>query len=114
MNMVRSAKSINVYLETGSKRTFAGAIEWPGWCRSGRDETSALQVLLDYAPRYASALRNARLGFQTPAGLAELVVADRLKGGSTTDFGAPEVAPTADNRPVDDAELKRLDAILKA
>jgi hypothetical protein len=22
---------IKVYIETGSKRSFAGAVEWPGW-----------------------------------------------------------------------------------
>jgi len=39
-----------VYLESGSRRTFAGAIDWPGWCRSGRDEASALEALLSYGP----------------------------------------------------------------
>jgi hypothetical protein len=47
--MARSNK-IDVYLEAGQKRTFAGALAWPGWCRNGRDETSALQALFDYGP----------------------------------------------------------------
>ena len=53
------ANHIDVYLEIGPKRTFAGAIDWPGWCRSGRQdaEQSALQALLDYGPRYAAVLR---------------------------------------------------------
>jgi len=60
--MARPLNKIDVYLEIGKKRTFAGAIDWPGWCRSGRDEPSALQALFDYGPRYAHVLRNTRLG----------------------------------------------------
>ena len=40
--MAQSLNKFDVYLETGKKRTFAGAIDCPGWCRSGRDEASAL------------------------------------------------------------------------
>jgi hypothetical protein len=90
--MAQAANNIDVYLEIGKKRTFAGAIEWPGWCRSGRDEGSALQALLDYGPRYASMLRAARLGFHAPADVAAFVVVERLAGNTTTDFGAPDVA----------------------
>ena len=36
--MARSSNQIDVYLEIGKKRTFAGVIDWPGWCRSGLDE----------------------------------------------------------------------------
>jgi len=42
---------VEVALEVGSKRTFATALDWPGWCRSGRDEAGALDALLAYAPR---------------------------------------------------------------
>ena len=111
--MARS-KKIEVYLEVGKKRTFAGAIEWPGWCRSGRDEESALQALFAYAPRYARALVAARLGFRPPADLAAFTVTERLAGNATTDFGAPGLAPSYDRRPVDDADLKRLQTLLKA
>ena len=56
--MARSSNQIDVYLEIGKKRTFAGVIDWPGWCRSGRDEGSALQALLEYGPRYARSPRD--------------------------------------------------------
>ncbi|OGN77318.1 MAG: hypothetical protein A3G84_05400 [Chloroflexi bacterium RIFCSPLOWO2_12_FULL_71_12] len=55
--------AIPIYLERGEKRTFAGAIEWPGWCRSGKDESSAVQVLLESGPRYAP---RPRLGDRGP------------------------------------------------
>jgi hypothetical protein len=112
--MAQPANNIDVYLEIGKKRTFAGAIEWPGWCRSGRDEGAALQALLDYGPRYARILRAARLGFHAPADVAAFVVVERLAGNTTTDFGAPDVAPSCDTRPVDDAELRRFQTLLRA
>jgi hypothetical protein len=112
--MARASNKIDVYFEVGKKRTFAGAIDWPGWCRSGRDEKSALQALLDYAPRYARVLRASRLGFRAPADASAFAVVERLSGDTTTDFGAPGVAPSGDTRPVDDAELRRLQALLRA
>jgi len=43
--MTPSLNKIDAYLEIGKKRTFAGAMDWPGWCRSGRDEASALEAM---------------------------------------------------------------------
>lgn len=103
-----------IYLEIGSRRTFAAALDWPGWCRLGQDETSALQSLLEYGPRYARVLRSARLGFRAPKDTSAFVVVERLTGNTTTDFGAPDRAPAGDADPLDDVELKRLQAILKA
>lgn len=105
---------IDTYLEIGQKRTFAGAADWPGWCRSGRDEESALQALLDYAPRYGRVLRATGLGFQAPRAVSSFVVIERLEGDATTDFGAPGRVPAADTRPVDWDELLRFQSILKA
>ena len=53
----KSTQKINIYLEVGSRRTFASAVDWPGWCRIGRDETTAIQTLFEYGPRYADILR---------------------------------------------------------
>jgi hypothetical protein len=108
------SKKIDVYLEVGQKRTFAGALDWPGWCRSGRDEESALQALLDHGPRYARVLRNTRLGFHAPGKVASFVVVERLKGNATTDFGAPGLAPSQDDDPVNAKEMARFEKILRA
>jgi hypothetical protein len=105
---------LKVYLEVGGRRTFAAALDWPGWCRVGRDEAGALQALFEYGPRYARVLRPARLGFQAPNAVSAFVVVDHLKGNATTDFGAPDMAPAGDAQPLDAAELHRLQAILKA
>jgi hypothetical protein len=106
--------SVAVYLESGSKRTFACAVEWPGWCRSGRDEATALQALLDSGPRYARALKGTRLGFSAPTDVSELRVVERLRGDATTDFGAPGQTPKLDGRPVTDTDLQRARTILQA
>jgi hypothetical protein len=63
-----------VYFERGTKRTFAAAIDWPGWCRQGPSETDALTALLAYGPKYAGILAGTRLGFVPPKDLSQVVV----------------------------------------
>ncbi len=108
------SNTIGVYLEIGQKRAFAGAIAWPGWCRSGRDEEAALQALFDYGPRYARVLHAVKLPFHPPAAVSAFAVVERLVGTTTTDFGAPDIAPSTDTRPVNPAELEHLQRLLRA
>jgi hypothetical protein len=103
-----------VYFEVGAKRVFACGVDWPGWCRSGRDEATALQALLDSGPRYASVVRYTRLGFETPTRLEALRVVERLAGNATTDFGAPGVIPSADRASAGPAECARFEKVLRA
>ena len=103
-----------IYLEVGARRVFAGALDWPGWSRSGRDEAAALEALVAYGPRYAAALGPVARGFTPPPDTSALEVVERLVGDATTDFGAPAVAPATDEKPVDEAELRRLQALLEA
>lgn len=109
-----ASPKLGAYLEIGSKRVFAGAIEWPGWCRSGRDEDAALQALVDFGPRYAKAIGRATAGFVPPPDVSSVEVVERLQGNATTDFGAPGIPPAADDRPVTDADLNRLITLLEA
>jgi hypothetical protein len=108
------APAIKVHLEAGARRVFAGAIEWPGWCRSGSDEEAALEALVAYGPRYAAVVRRADRTFRAPSGASELRVVERLEGNATTDFGAPGMAPAADGRRIDASELARLRKVLEA
>lgn len=105
---------VDVYLENGTRRTFAAALAWPGWCRMGRDEAAALETLVEYGPRYARVLSATPLDFQAAHDLAELVIVERLPGSATTDFGAPDAVPAGDAQPLDPAELQRLQTILQA
>ena len=36
-----------LYVEKGAKKTFAVALDWPGWARSGKTEEEATQILED-------------------------------------------------------------------
>jgi hypothetical protein len=112
--MPRRAPAIKVYIEAGTRRVFAGAVDWPGWCRIGPDEEAALEALVAYGPRYAAVVRRADRSFRAPSGASELRVVERLEGNATTDFGAPAIAPAADGARVDGAELARLRNILDA
>jgi hypothetical protein len=105
---------VPVMLEIGTKRVFASALDWPGWCRSGRDEQAALEALLAWGPRYEQAIHSAGVGFHAPAALAALVVVERLPGDATTDFGAPNISAEAEQAPLDDATLHHLQAIFQA
>jgi hypothetical protein len=113
-HMAPRRTTLPVCLEVGRKRVFAGAVDWPGWCRSGRDEDAAIEALFAYAPRYAGVLRGTRLGFDAPADPSALTVVERLTGNATTDFGAPDVPASTDGAPVDDAELRRISTLLRA
>ncbi len=105
---------MDVYLEIGEKKTFACAVDWPGWCRSGGDEEAALEALLAYGPRYASLLDGTGIEFEAPRDVSDLRVVERLEGNATTDFGAPAIVRDSDAEPVDDAELARMGALLQA
>jgi hypothetical protein len=112
--MPKSTSKIDVYLEIGKKRVLAGALGWPGWCRGGKDEESALQTLADYGPRYAKAIGSTRLGFHAPKDVSAFKVVERLKGNATTDFGVPDLATAYDKKPMTEADLKFHQSILKA
>jgi len=103
-----------VYLEVGQTRTLAVAIDWPGWCRAGRDEASALQALHACGPRYARVLQDTQLGFNAPSDISALTVVERLTGTATTNFGAPDLALARDSAPVDPVELQRWEQVLRA
>lgn len=105
---------VDAYVEVGSKRVFAGALAWPGWSRSGRDEASALEALIAYGPRYADVLEGSGVRFTPPAKASTLHVVERLKGDATTDFGAPSIAPEADARAIDGRWLRHHVKILTA
>ena len=105
---------MKVYLEAGVKKVFAGAIDWPGWARSGKTEAAALQALLEYASRYARSTGKATTLLRVPADVRGLNVVARLRGGSGTDFGVPSVVADFDREPVSAAQLAALIERLRA
>ena len=103
--------AIRVYLEVGSKKTFASAADWPGWSRSGKTPEAAMESLAAYAPRYAKVARLARL--ELPKDATSFNVVERLKGDATTDFGAPG-AESSEEAKKTPKELARLASLVDA
>ena len=100
-------------VETGSKRAFASALDWPGWCRSGRNEEQALEALATYAERYAAVPKAAGVPF-VPKNAVRFEVIDRKRGGATTDFGAPEMPSALESQPMRRAEVERMCSLVAA
>ena len=109
--MSPKAAHLAVALESAPKKTFATALDWPGWSRSGKTDDLALDALLSYAPRYAPVVKAAGLAF---AQAFDADVVERADGGSGTEFGVPSRTHDADTRPVDGGEAKHLAAIVDA
>jgi hypothetical protein len=112
--MAASQNKVGIFLEVGKKKVFAGAPDWPGWCRWGRDEEAAMQALLRAAARYARVIAAADAAFDIPQELDAFHVLERVEGNATTDFGATDAALTGDDEPIDDEEMRRLERQLKA
>jgi hypothetical protein len=102
-----------VYLEVGQKKVFACALDWPGWCRSGKTEDAALEALAVSARRYAPVAELAGLDFPVTTG-DDLELVERLPGSSSTEFGIPGAVATSDHEPVDADEARRLVALVRA
>jgi len=98
---------VRIYLEVGKTWTFAGAIDWPGWCRRGRGEEAAIEAFLAYEDRYRAVVPDA------PA-VGELEIVGRVVGDVTTDFGAPSQTGPWDDRPLDVSARAELAAVLAA
>ena len=107
------SKPLAVYLEVGRRRTFAAVADWPGWCRSGKGDDDALEVLASYAPRYAVVAEEAGVRFPRSAADAFDVV-ERLPGSASTDFGAPGEIAMGDREPLTAAAAKRQAALVDA
>jgi hypothetical protein len=106
-------KRLEIGEEVAAKKAFAWAIDWPGWCRSGKDSDLAREALLAYAPRYAVVAKVAKLALPATDGV-ELEVVDSVGGGSGTEFGVPSAITDRDRRRVAAKEAERLAAIVDA
>ena len=106
--------TLKVVLELAPKRTFASALDWPGWSRGAKTADEALEALLAYAPRYAVVARRAKVAFRQPATPRGIDVVERLRGSGGTEFGVPGTPATAEEDAISPAELRRLLALLRA
>ncbi|MCU1488968.1 MAG: hypothetical protein JWM85_373 [Acidimicrobiaceae bacterium] len=104
---------VAVAIETGPRRAFASALDWPGWSRSGRDEDAAVEALAGSANRYFEILVAAGLALP-PGAATALEVTERLEGSATTDMGAPGAIAAHDGLPCTPEEASHLAACVEA
>ena len=105
--------TVDAVLEVAAKRSFASALDWPGWSRGGKSPDDALAALVAYGPRYAAVAERAGLDFEAPASVDGIAVTERVRGGGATAFGIPSTPARAEEEPVAD-DLDRLVALLRA
>ena len=104
---------LEVGVETGARKVYAWALDWPGWCRGAKDREGALAALLAAADRYLPVIRDA--GLRAPAASRlELVVVDEVQGSAGTDFGIPYTVAPSDHRAVTPPEADRLASLVEA
>jgi hypothetical protein len=103
---------VAVAVETGAKKSFATAVDWPGWSRSGKTEELAIQALIDYGLRYAEIARAAGEDFDPDR--VDVAVVGHTTGGGGTDFGVPSNVTDADRRPTTKAGADRLARLVEA
>ncbi|MFL5677313.1 MAG: hypothetical protein ACJ77X_06725 [Chloroflexota bacterium] len=101
---------VAVVVESGAKKSFARAVDWPGWARAGKTPELALQALQASAGRYAVVAEKAGEPFDPNA----YEIVDEVSGGGGTDFGVPSVVTDLDRRPTDRAEADRLVRLVDA
>ena len=97
----------------GSKRTFASALDWPGWSRSGKGETAAIEALAAYGSRYRSAIGRGLV--KLPPDAEEMIkVVETTAGDASTEFGVPGKPAALELKAPAHAELERLLGLLAA
>ncbi len=107
-----SKDRIDIGEEVVPKRTFVWALDWPGWCRSGKDRDLAIASLIDHAERYARVAKQVGLAF--PTATAALHTVESATGGTGTEFGVPSSITDSDRRLVTAKEAERIAAIVEA
>ena len=105
---------IRIFVESGKKKVFAGAIDWPGWVRWGNTEESAIESLRAYGKRYAQVLAKAKLDVWGIDGTPDFQVVERWDGNSTTDFGASAMILDVDKEPMSADEFQMSKQIMAA
>ncbi|HKH54730.1 MAG TPA: hypothetical protein VKA58_04675 [Propionibacteriaceae bacterium] len=118
MTRLTNTTATTVLLEVTPRISFASALDWPGWCRAGRDEGAALEALANYAERYSPVAERAEVSF--PSAVAFDVV-ERVPGGPSTAFAAlecrrpfPQITAEAEHGEVTAAAARRLVGLVTA
>lgn len=101
---------IEVYLEVGTKKTFAMTRGWPGWGRAAKTPDAAVEALSEYHGRYS--VITASVGVELPKTAFDVIA--EIDGNATTDFGAPGGIPGFDHELVPPETIHRQVHLLQA
>ena len=102
---------MRVGLETGAKKSFASALDWPGWARGAKTPELALDALAEYATRYAPVAK--RAGVEFPKAPSFEIV-ERARGDASTDYGVPGRPAAIESEAMKKAEVERMCALVEA
>ena len=98
-------------IESGQKKVFASALDWPGWARGAKTADLALEALASYAPRYERVAK--RAGLALPKNL-EFDVISRVPGDASTDYGVPGRPAPVESEALKKAEIERMCSLVEA
>ena len=99
VSLQRDEAALEIAEEAAAKKAFAWAVDWPGWCRAGKDADLARTALLDYASRYGKVAKAAGLELPDLDG-GRHRHRRTVDGGTGTEFGVPSAITHADRRKV--------------
>jgi hypothetical protein len=104
--------SIRIGIEEGSKKSFASALDYPGWCRWGRTPQDAMDALSDYRERYNDVLSLEHIR-HVPADTSQVEIMQTVAGNATTEYGAPDKAFDLESEPLAGPDFERVVRIVR-
>jgi hypothetical protein len=110
------SENLRVILEVGKKerRVVAGAMDWPGLDRWGKNADFAVEKLTSYLPRYAGVAKGAGLTKEFPLH-GDVEIVERVTGSGSADYwGIAHVPSEIEREVLVSAELERRLALLRA
>jgi hypothetical protein len=105
---------IRVAVDSGEKRAFATAVDWPGWARSAKTREEALELLVEYGTRYKKSVGRASAALTLPTSSADLEVVATVTGDKNADFGVPHATMKTDLEPISEKQLDEQVKFLRA
>ena len=107
---------VRTVIEHGPKdrKAVAFSLDWPGWSRGAKSGELALATLEAYRRRYRPVASLAGMAVEFDAAQPVEVVEDRVGTGSTDFWGISFSPSSAEQGPMDEADLERGITLLRA
>jgi hypothetical protein len=96
---------VRVVVESGDKRVFISALDWPGWSRGGKSHDEAVATFVAYGPRYRKSIGAPAAELTLPESWDDLEVLATTSGDRGIDYGVPHSVMKPDHEKPTDAQL---------